>query len=178
MKSFSVLLQEAINITNNQNFWDWFGDSKVVDASGKPLVIYHGSTRGGIKYASSQTSYFSSDKNVARTYSEDDYETARGNKPRIQSFYLKMINPLIVDADGAEWMSVEHNGNMMTTDEIGRLAYRGGHDGAIIQNVVDNVADEELPPSTIYITLGKKAQIKSATGNNGNFDPNDSDITH
>lgn len=25
-----------------RNFWKWFGDSKVVDADGKPLVVYHG----------------------------------------------------------------------------------------------------------------------------------------
>lgn len=27
-----------------RNFWRWFGDSKVVDAEGKPLVVYHGTT--------------------------------------------------------------------------------------------------------------------------------------
>ena len=26
----------------NSNFWKWFGDSKVVDANGDPLVVYHG----------------------------------------------------------------------------------------------------------------------------------------
>jgi len=26
------------------NFWRWFGDSKVVDAQGRPLVVYHGTT--------------------------------------------------------------------------------------------------------------------------------------
>ena len=25
-----------------RNFWQWFGDSKVVDAEGRPLVVYHG----------------------------------------------------------------------------------------------------------------------------------------
>jgi hypothetical protein len=27
-----------------RNFWRWFGDSKVVDEDGKPLVLYHGTT--------------------------------------------------------------------------------------------------------------------------------------
>lgn len=27
-----------------RNFWRWFGDSKVVDAEGRPLVVYHGTT--------------------------------------------------------------------------------------------------------------------------------------
>lgn len=28
-----------------RNFWNWFGDSKVVDEDGRPLVVYHGSTK-------------------------------------------------------------------------------------------------------------------------------------
>ncbi|MCX7631681.1 MAG: hypothetical protein N2038_15775, partial [Geminicoccaceae bacterium] len=28
-----------------RNFWKWFGDSKVVDDQGRPLVVYHGTTR-------------------------------------------------------------------------------------------------------------------------------------
>jgi 8-oxo-dGTP pyrophosphatase MutT (NUDIX family) len=31
-----------------KNFWKWFGDSKVVDENGKPLVVYHGSPLRGI----------------------------------------------------------------------------------------------------------------------------------
>ena len=23
------------------NFWNWFGDSKIVDKQGRPLVVYH-----------------------------------------------------------------------------------------------------------------------------------------
>jgi len=29
-----------------RNFWRWFGDSKVVDAQGRPLVVYHGGKAG------------------------------------------------------------------------------------------------------------------------------------
>jgi replication initiation and membrane attachment protein DnaB len=31
--------------TETENFKRWFGDSKVVDAQGKPLVVYHGTER-------------------------------------------------------------------------------------------------------------------------------------
>lgn len=30
-----------------RNFWKWFGDSKAVDAEGRPLVVYHGTPTGG-----------------------------------------------------------------------------------------------------------------------------------
>jgi hypothetical protein len=29
-----------------RNFWRWFGDSKVVDEQGRPLVVYHGTQKG------------------------------------------------------------------------------------------------------------------------------------
>ena len=32
------------------NFWKWFGDSKVVDEQGRPLVVYHGSTRKFVEF--------------------------------------------------------------------------------------------------------------------------------
>lgn len=157
--------------TETPEFKNWFGDSKVVDADGKPLVVYHGSTRGGISSNTVQTSFFTSDSDVARTYSEDDYAGAKGEKPVVQQVYLKMDNPLVVNANGDEWMRIEFEGNRYTTDELARKAKSMGHDGLIIENVIDNVSDEELPPATIYATLGGRSQIKSATGNNGDFDP-------
>lgn len=41
MKTYYEYLTES-NL--NDNFWKWFGDSKVVDSNGNPLVVYHGST--------------------------------------------------------------------------------------------------------------------------------------
>jgi hypothetical protein len=35
--------QETDNININNNFRKWFSDSKIVDNSGNPLVLYHGS---------------------------------------------------------------------------------------------------------------------------------------
>ena len=63
-----------------QNFVEWFGDSKVVDGDGKPLVVYHGSGAKGIesfdltKYQTIQKGdwgkgiYFSPFKGIAQGY--------------------------------------------------------------------------------------------------------------
>ena len=32
-----------------QNFWNWFGNSKLVDEQGRPLVVYHGSKQANIR---------------------------------------------------------------------------------------------------------------------------------
>lgn len=63
----------------NRNFWRWFGNSKVVDEQGRPLVVYHGTpadiyafepTRAG-EYGArfADAVFFSSDPAVAGAYS-------------------------------------------------------------------------------------------------------------
>jgi len=44
VKNFGQFLNEQQNNeTNiNDNFWKWFGNSKVVDKQGNPIVVYHG----------------------------------------------------------------------------------------------------------------------------------------
>lgn len=160
--------------TATSAFKKWFGDSKVVDPEGRPLVVYHGSTRGGIRHATIQHSFFTPSRAVARTYSEDDYK--EGDTPVVQEVFLRMENPLIVDAYGSAWMHIPFEGERYTTDSLANLAKKRGYDGVIIKNIEDNVNDEDLPPSDVYITLGGRAQIKSATSNLGTFDPSNSDI--
>ena len=40
MKSIKEIIQEEIQL--NQNFWNWFGDSKVRNPDGSPKLMYHG----------------------------------------------------------------------------------------------------------------------------------------
>ena len=50
-----------------RNFWNWFGDSKVVDEDGRPLVVYHGTPSGNFD-AFYEDSYFTADKEYADSY--------------------------------------------------------------------------------------------------------------
>ena len=43
MKDYTSYIKEYKKEKFNDNFWKWFGDSKVVDDAGNPLVVYHGS---------------------------------------------------------------------------------------------------------------------------------------
>jgi hypothetical protein len=159
----------------SEAFKKWFGDSKVVDENGEPLVVYHGSTRGGIEKSDSRNTFFTSDNAVARTYSLDDYSGSTGENPVVQEVYLRIENPLVVDAEGGEWMDIKYNGKTHTVESLARDAKKLGHDGLIVKNVTDNVNDEELDPSDVYVTLGKTSQIKSVF-NRGTFDHNDPNI--
>lgn len=165
-----------VDQTQTDAFRKWFGDSKVVDADGRPLVVYHGSTRGGISHNTVQKSFFTSSMDVATTYSKDDYSGSIGESPTVQEMYLRIENPLEIDASGEPWMRIEFEGRRHTTDDLAALARRRGHDGLIVRNVEDNVSDEELPPSDIYVTLGGRSQIKSANNNDGQFDQTNTDI--
>jgi hypothetical protein len=161
----------------SKNFSSWFGASRVVDDQGDPIVLFHGSTRGGILMSSRSNTYFSSSSAVASTYALDDYEASKGDEKLVQAFYVRMCEPLIVDAGGASWHSIEHEGRRFTTESLVAYADRKGHDGLIVRNVEDSVNDEDLPPSDIYVTFGKPSQFKSAIGNNGLYDIKCNDIT-
>ena len=43
MKDYTSYIKEYKKEKFNDNFRKWFGDSKVVDNAGNPLVVYHGS---------------------------------------------------------------------------------------------------------------------------------------
>ena len=172
-----TVLRSASRQIDTPEFRAWFGDSKVVDADGKPMVVYHGSTSGGISSATVQNTFFTPNRDVANSYALDESASRSEGQLVVNPVYIRIENPLIVDADGAPWMAIPFEGKRATTDEIAAIAKRRGHDGVLIKNVEDNVNDEELPPADIYITLGKRGQIKSATGNNGSFDATSANIT-
>jgi len=105
----------------NDNFRRWFGNSKVVDDSGNPLVVYrtqkeehpHGEYK---EYKTLYGIYFSEDKNSTKTYGTVT-----------EGFYLKMENPKIL-------RGIEHdemwNLSIITKDKYNELM-SDGYDGAI-----------------------------------------------
>lgn len=89
------------NIKLNDNFWSWFGKSKVVDESGNPMICYHGTPKGGFeefkpkighKSKSKQQvdlgSHFSVDKEYASGYAGDKKTS------KVYECFLKIENPL------------------------------------------------------------------------------------
>lgn len=77
------------------NFWKWFGDSKVVDEQGRPLVVYHGSETANITEFKGKNFFFSQFSDIAGSYGTSyDAEKGEGIEPNIYSVYLKIENPL------------------------------------------------------------------------------------
>lgn len=93
------------------NFWKWFGDSKVVDGRGRPLVVYHGSYEKAIEEFDKKT-FGSSTGNMGmfgqgfyftdETFIAEDYagmgEESEEDRGKVYSVYLKIENPLVIDS--------------------------------------------------------------------------------
>lgn len=175
--------------TQTPAFKRWFGDSKVVDDNGEPLVVYHGSPDARFmqenpvfmsmsdRYGQQEgvgVFWFAKDRRAAQSYTDQrrafDFQNA---EPDIVPAYIKMENPLVIDAGGREWRDAQNRGK--TTDVIKR-AKAEGHDGVIIRRVRDDYNNNARTPATDTYAVFNSRQIKSATGNRGTFDPADPNI--
>ena len=166
--------------TNSEAFKTWFGDSKVVDRNGEPLVVYHGTTKDFEAFDNSKTGsndaglwgkghYFS-----ANPRGPNNYATRQGDGARIIPAYVSIKNPLVLTRgddritrmpDGTN--SKDLVGPNLNGAKIKEIALAGGHDGVIQINPDGGIGD---------LVAYEPTQIKSAIGNRGTYDPNDPDI--
>ena len=191
---FQVVTDDQIN---TPQFKKWFGDwendpehsSKVVDAEGKPLVVYHGTQlmemyfkegRPYTKYSerfntfNDGKGFFTSDKDAAESF-------ARG-KQGLYETYLNIRNPYVIDCNGKDWDAIEGYENpegytTVSTDYIVNDIKRNHpeYDGVIFKNVMNENNGVVGYPIDDYVPF-KASQIKSATENNGEFDAENPDI--
>lgn len=138
-----------------ENFYRWFGDSKVVDEQGRPLVVYHGGGKfDTFKYSYDGTYYFTTNKEYAERYA-NDYIDERGKKGlgELKSVYLKIENPApqdVIDRD--------------TLDQV----IAQGYDGHIFDDVLSENDDK-------IIRVFEPNQIKS-TSNRGTYSLDEDNI--
>jgi hypothetical protein len=150
---------------NTPAFKKWFGNSKVVDAAGKPLVVYHG-TASDFEAFDPQFNkvgvqgggfYFTTRKPLAEDYA---YGANRDQEGRLIEAYISLKNPVI-----------KMPGIPLSTEEIAAIRSdftEGGYDGFI----------EYLPSGGINTVIATDpTQIKSVN-NRGTFDPNDDRISY
>jgi hypothetical protein len=166
--------------TNSKEFKKWFGDSKVVDENGKPLVVYHNTDAKFSTFDKSKIGtktdkgmhgrgfYFSNEKDQTYMY---------GN--RQMPVYLTIKNPLRLGRNG-QFEDIHGYGNakkgipsinsrsdyekykdqLPSIEEITEMAKKDGYDGIIVKPL-SGAKDE-------YIVF-EPTQIKSVY-NRGTFD--------
>ncbi|NBO53404.1 MAG: hypothetical protein EBU84_02165 [Actinobacteria bacterium] len=183
-------------------FKRWFGRSKIVDANGKPLVVYHGTTadftkfsdefgpyRGGIlaffstspKFASDYSSFTSGSRNsnvipvFLKIENPFDY---RKDSWLAESFWDETggitdgysINQMVEDGDTLtkeKFVDLVKEGSWaaLEAEQFVRYLKEGGYDGIVVKE-----------GGAINYAIFEPTQAKSAYGNRGTFDPDDSDI--
>jgi hypothetical protein len=149
-------------------FRKWFGDSKVVDESGEPLVVYHGTAydveafdpkRIGYNFPTDSAGiYFSTSPEAASNYAEFAADTSDDGLANVMPVYLSIKSPYRID--GGDGILDEN------IDLIEEIKSEGVHDG---------IVSTDKRGYTTYIAFSP-TQIKSATGNDGNFNATNPDI--
>ena len=161
---------KAVNPTESPEFKKWFGASKVVDAEGKPLVMYHATTKDFKTFDINQATdysdtgvgfrsfFFTSDKTANHVEGRDN-----GN---IMPVYVRITNPIPRWTGDwkkdKEFYSKDASSKYSTEEWLKR-----GYDGII----------HKMGSGQIVVQALSAGQIKSAIGNSGKFNPKDSDIT-
>jgi GGDEF domain-containing protein len=152
-----VMASKRGEVTESAAFRRWFGDSKVVDENGDPLVVYHGTDV--------EFNNFESQKNGRSDafFFTDSDRTALAYGKNVIPSYLSIKNPYIAE-EGITGLRAKR------IDELKAQ----GYDGA-------GLLDWDQRTFPLHKTVREwvafdPTQIKSATGNNGNFDPSNPSI--
>jgi N12 class adenine-specific DNA methylase len=173
-------IQASQDQTQTEAFKAWFGDSKVVGEDGKPLVVYHGTDKEFTQFQNqnSNKDYLVSNPNDETYFFADSKKEAEiyGNK-NVISAYLSVQNLANITNDG--WNLGENTdviadiiNNTGKTNELASKLKELGYDGFVYD---DGIAPRAAMDGLHYVVFSP-TQIKSATENQGTFDPSNADI--
>jgi len=140
-----------------QNFYRWFGDSKVVDADGRPLVVYHGTNKKFREFDKGVIG--KKHKNLYQGkgfYFTKEYYDAQNYGKTIMPVYLKIENPALSDYnlkpenDGISaahgvWVAFEPN-------QIKSTSNRGSFSGDT-GNIYYQTGRKDIDNSALYKAL-------------------------
>ena len=157
---------EQMDVTQTPQFQSWFGNSKIVDTDGKPLVVYHGAKGNPVTefrpaaeaaYESYGAIWFATSREDARTYTGSS--SREWNDNSVGAYYLKMEHPITTDEMGKLWEAWEKDNP--TNDDTGPYKFSKylqslGYDGFIW----DNSTAASISSSSTNFGVFSPAQIK------------------
>jgi hypothetical protein len=174
--------------TDSAAFKKWFGDSKVVDEHGRPLVVYHGTAAAFSEFRPSAGWYGEGIYFAPSPESASDYAAMKaGNKDdqsgaNVVPVYLALQNPYVFRVKAGRQSNeqllrdlgfsprqiakAEREWNSLGDFARDHIENNLGHDGLV---VIDEFDGNE------YVAFYPD-QIKSAIGNRGTFDPKDPNV--
>ena len=157
--------------------------SKVVDENGEPMVVYHGTLADGLRqfstdFIGSRYSYdekgffFISNRKIADDYAVSEFDASR--RGEVIDAYVSLRNPLVVNS---EWCKKNGLGsNVFKDNDV--IEFWDNYQSLMIEESERNdgviITDGEIS----MVVAFAPNQIKSATGNNGNFSTTEDDILY
>lgn len=159
-KKVIPIAKPSLRAPQTEAFKRWFGDSKVVDENGEPLVVYHGTSEDIQEFDLGRSQMPLDEQGIYFTtspvYAGSGYADRIGGN--VVPVYLKAKR--LYEVTDAQWQRAEG----MTPRE----ARARGYDAYVVRG---------MEGGDTYIVF-EPTQIKSATGNVGTFDPTKPDIRY
>ena len=173
--------------TETPAFKKWFGDSKVVDKEGNPLVVYRGTytNNEGALNAEAREGYaaFGSDNPyVSNTYANPD--ATFGGEGSVLPLYIKADKLIEFPVTVSRF---DPNLRMFDKFEFDRRAQRLQPGEVLVARQVNDIGpranlsvdpDRKFAKYSDVYAWNKGTSVKSAIGNKGTFNPVDERITH
>lgn len=156
-----VRQRPAVDQTQTPQFRNWFGDSVVTDngkpmsEGGKPLVVYRGGSKGRTEFKIGDGGTYG--PGIYMTFDKDDaegYASGRADGGQVYSLYARIENAATPEIAA----KFEEKYQSRAAKEMQKAGYDGVIDPGVELVVFDST------------------QIKSATQNQGTFDPANPDI--
>lgn len=157
--------------------------SKVVDENGEPMVVYHGTLADGLRqfstdFIGSRYSYdekgffFISNRKIADDYAVSEFDASR--RGEVIDAYVSLGNPLVVNS---EWCRKNGLGsNVFKNNDV--IEFWDNYQSLIVEESEQNDGVIVTDGETSMVVAFFPNQIKSATGNNGNFSTTEDDILY
>ncbi len=148
--------------------------------TGEPATVmaYHGSPDPAVKFEDGRPAFFTDNPELANGYTTERglWRTAPRDGATVYRATLRMQNPLVIDARGArsdnipvpwqEWKPKAFGNlpkNAVGMSDLVAKARTDGHDGVIVQNVIDTAYTDDKEKSTVYVVYSP-GQITDGVG--------------
>lgn len=175
--------QEALDageraVTDTENFSNWFAGSKCVDSSGRPLIVYHGTSSSTKSFTERNKGYgqvghwFDAWPETVEGYTGGAHKRDR---PNVIPAFLSIKNPKVLpDLETFKDTVNRKYGPSVASrcQKLRRDLKKAGFDGIVIRN-----SESQGGESPDYWVAFDTKQIKSAVGNSGEFSTEDKSIT-
>ena len=152
---------------DQSNLQIWFQGSKIRKKDGSPLRVFHGTNAEFTSFRVAPGGlygpgiYFTDDPEVANNYTNATGAYGKRSeeldlKPNVIPVYLRVIRPLVISSGGGG------------SPDLSTVAKGHGYDGIVVKSPGH--------PFHIIVVFDPR-QVKSATGNTGDYDWSSEDIT-